>query len=540
MNPETNQRHPHHLIHIRGALVVTGACLLLGVATPSSYAMSFSGLAGMQSSNLGFGNTSPLNSIACGDFNGDGVIDVASLDNDLHVLSIGIGQGDGTFVQGASPATIQWELRDIQTADLNGDGHLDLAIACQHSAVNLIRIFQGIGDGFFAEAVALSTPMPTGLTIADMNGDGLPDIATSNVADNTVTVFMNLGGFGFSMGAAFPTATGPHGLTAFDVDNDGDLDLAIACAGGTAPSSELQGFVTILSNNGAGVFVVTGTLPTGIFSTEVQAGDLNGDGWIDLAVANRQPDISVLFNNNGAGFLDEVRYDATTPSASSMLDIAISDIDGDGDLDLTLAVLRATNNGGIEILINHEGDFLSHSNITFGFNACAVRMTDVNQDLSPDVVIALAMGFVGAATNLTPIAAPDPFQLLTPADGEVGLPVPGASSFWPGTIAALDWSDSAAFHHTYTVVIATDAALTEVVSEAAGLIHSSYTVPAGILQPNTTYHWTVTAANPTGSTMSDSGVWTFSTGAPADLTGDGKVNGADLASLLANWSTPSE
>jgi len=124
---------------------------------------------------------------------------------------------------------------------------------------------------------------------------------------------------------------------------------------------------------------------------------------------------------------------------------------------------------------------------------------------------------------------PNPFALLSPADG--AGPVPDGPT--------LTWQ-RADFASSYAVTIALDPALTQVAFEQTGLSFNSqtFTVPAGVLTPGQTYHWTVTASNGNGSTSADGAPFSFTLRRPADLNGDGVVNGADITAVLNAWGAP--
>ena len=126
----------------------------------------------------------------------------------------------------------------------------------------------------------------------------------------------------------YPRGVNPDATAAGDFDNDGDLDLATA--------SDNPDKLTIFRNNGSGVFAVTGTIQTGGGTSPHTpvAGDLDGDGDIDLAVSLKNVNQVRILVNNGAGSftLGSVFNVGAEPRT-----MAIANIDGDGDLDLAVS-----------------------------------------------------------------------------------------------------------------------------------------------------------------------------------------------------------
>ncbi len=119
-----------------------------------------------------------------GDFNGDGILDLASTNG--NSISVLLGNGDGTFTQkGGQPTSAQTNV-DLITADFNGDGILDLAVI---DSTNVVSIWLGNGDGTFKAPVD-STGRGDGVAAADFNHDGRMDLAVTNSSTATVTVLL--------------------------------------------------------------------------------------------------------------------------------------------------------------------------------------------------------------------------------------------------------------------------------------------------------------------------------------------------------------
>jgi hypothetical protein len=172
---------------------------------------------------------------AVGDFNADGRLDaiVASGATTAYPgsgVTVSLGNGDGTFtLASGSPIPLGKSLSAIVTADLNGDGKLDLAVT--DSGGNAVLILLGNGDGTFG----VPTPIPVGnqpdaIVAADFNNDGKLDLAVANYAEGTITLLLGNGDGTFTQAAGSPYTVGhgPYQIAAADFNGDGKLDLAVA------------------------------------------------------------------------------------------------------------------------------------------------------------------------------------------------------------------------------------------------------------------------------------------------------------------------
>lgn len=132
-------------------------------------------------------------SVVVGDFNGDGILDVAF--SDLTGIEIALGNGDGTFSETpASPISVSSELYSLRVGDFNHDGKLDIAGIDNYN--DRIVLLLGAGDGTFTvtpttPAVSQATPGPFAMVAADFNGDGVPDLAMLTNSLNTVSILLD-------------------------------------------------------------------------------------------------------------------------------------------------------------------------------------------------------------------------------------------------------------------------------------------------------------------------------------------------------------
>jgi hypothetical protein len=177
-------------------------------------------------------------SVATGDFNNDGILDLALVGG--SGVTILLGNGDGSFTLAATqPSVTLVEAASVITADFNGDGFLDLAIADAGSTA--LCILKGNGDGTFAQVSG--EPALLGftnlVTSYDFNGDGKLDLLFSS-AGNTISIYLGNGDGTFEAGLIQAMDYAPYGVAVGDFNGDGRLDLAVTNAVDNTVSILLQ------------------------------------------------------------------------------------------------------------------------------------------------------------------------------------------------------------------------------------------------------------------------------------------------------------
>jgi hypothetical protein len=248
--------------------------------------------------------------IITGDFNADGKQDFVVTNFTDNTFSVFLGNGDGTFKQApASPFALPNAVAGpiaMTAADFNSDGKLDLAIVNQTTSD--VSILLGNGDGTFTQATGSPFGVgktPVAVASGDVNNDSHPDLTVVNQADGTVSVLLGNGDGTFTAATNSPLVTGqgPTNVTIADFNADGHADIAV-----TDPQTDS---VSVFLGIGEGLFAPAFELPVGSNPTAILSANLSGASLTDVAITDDPSgaagQVTVilspasLFSNAGAG-----------------------------------------------------------------------------------------------------------------------------------------------------------------------------------------------------------------------------------------------
>ena len=247
-------------------------------------------------------------SVVAGDFNEDGIPDLAAANLLDDTVSVRLGNGDGTFQPRATFATGDIPA-SVAVADLNRDGTLDLAVTNANSGN--VSVLLGNGDGTFQAHTTYATAFDTGsVVIGDLNADGKPDLAAVNSNSSTLSVLLGNGDGTFQAQVVYAATTQPARVAIGDLNGDGIPDLVTANL-----QQEPLSRISILLGNGDGTLQGQIHYRTGLAPGWVGIGDLNGDGRPDLVTLDLVDETaSTLLNNPPPALAGETyTIDRTAP-----------------------------------------------------------------------------------------------------------------------------------------------------------------------------------------------------------------------------------
>lgn len=326
--------------------------------------------------------------ITGGDFNGDGKLDLAVADSNYYGsgssdVAVLLGNGDGTF-QSATKYQAGNGPFGIAAGDFNNDGIIDIAVAdrnatafCSSGQMGGLHILLGNGDGTFQPPNSYASGgCPMSVAVADFNSDGKLDVVVANYLDNNLSLFLGNGDGTFQVPANFATGQTPFSIAVGDFNGDGKPDVVVANGSGS---------ISVLLNNGDGTFQPASNYPAGFSPRSVALGDFKGDGFLDVGLAEVGSDasVSVLLGAGNGTFGPFVKYNGGTNTVS----LAVADFDGDGNLDL--AVTNNMQPGRVSLLRgNGDGTFSDPVAYITDNYPVALYVGDFNGDGAPDLAVA--------------------------------------------------------------------------------------------------------------------------------------------------------
>jgi hypothetical protein len=292
--------------------------------------------------------------------------------------------------------------RNIEVGDFNGDGKADLLVSNQcvsdaDCTQGIVAVLLGNGDGAYqAASVSNTGAVLASVTTGDFNRDGKLDVAVNNACPDigcttgSVNILLGNGDGTFQSPVAYPSGGNAFSVEAGDVNGDGKLDLVVVNGSNSAG---------VLLGNGDGSFKPVSSFTTSTSgNSAVFLGDFNGDGRPDLAVVSAVCDattctrsVSALLGNGDGTFGAPVGNQSTEGLNSQA--VALGDVNGDGRLDLAVVddCVPFTDTCGNEFadvfLGNGDGTFkTAKRSVLNSTDVTFIEFGDLNGDLKPDLV----------------------------------------------------------------------------------------------------------------------------------------------------------
>jgi hypothetical protein len=340
--------------------------------------------------------------VATADLDGDGDIDFVTSNRTGNSLSVRLNNGTGRFTAGQEINLVTATAADpqpigVQLADMDGDGDFDIVQANTNYNSPSIGVFLNAGNAIFtAHSRFPLGGVPGLLNVADFTGDGSPDVvfqASSSIggASNAgVTLLENnsYGNLNFGQQAVTQAYSSMNFMATGDVDNNGSLDaMASSNNGGTAVlANQISYSVTGATQYGL-VYNQSMSLAN-ISSADVAVGDLDNDGDLDLVrTPTASGQVVNVHLNNGQGAFNSTTFQTVTTAASTD-GLLLADLDGDGDLDL---IASNYADGSLSLCLNNgTGALGAATRIGVGRHPTRPAVADLNGDGRLDILVPLS------------------------------------------------------------------------------------------------------------------------------------------------------
>ncbi|WP_171475859.1 beta strand repeat-containing protein [Frigoriglobus tundricola] len=420
-------------------------------------------------------------SVAVADLNGDGLPDLIVANFTSGTVSVFVNTtapgfdtstfaAEQTFAVASSPSS-------VAVADVNGDGRPDLVVTHEgNSTVSVLLGTTAPGSGtisFAAPQTFATGGAPDSVAVADVNGDGKPDLIVANLGSNTVSVLLNTTAAGsltagFAAQQTFATGRRPYSVEFADLNGDGKPDLVVVNEGSATVSVLLN---TTAPGATTSAFAAQQTFAVGADSRTMTIADLNGDGRPDLiAVSYASEAVSVLVNTTAAGATTATfAAQQTFATGTGPRAVAAADVNGDGKIDLVVANLGS---GTASVLLNTTtpgaatATFAAQQTFATGNIPYAVVTADVNGDGRPDIIVANQY-----ANTLSVLMSVEAVVGTSPATGTIAS-APIVQSIVltdpnPSTAATVDFTVT--FSHAVSGVVAGNFVLSGTATVGAGI-----------------------------------------------------------------------
>lgn len=366
--------------------------------------------------------------LAVGDLDNNGVIDFIASVKDQHAIQVFMNNSTSptiTLGTGYSP-------EGVTLADLDGDGYLDIISA--NLIGQTISVFRNnfIANGTFISSINFGySSQPYRVITGDLDGDGKPEIIVGDWGPQTnLAVYWNkssvgiINSYSFSKPIAFKTSDGASTLKLGDIDGDGKLDLVTA--------NMLTNSISILRNTITNNTITTGAFASSVdfdvnsSPSGLTIDDFDGDGKPDIAVANEANSTVSIFRNVATpGIINSASLNGRVSfvCGAGPVDIKGGDMDGDGKIDLLVA---NKGSNSVSILKNiaepgiiHPNSFLPKVDFSFTTGLNSLMVGDMDNDGLTDFAV-LGVQSWGVFKNVRTLDVLPSIASFTPNNVKMG------------------------------------------------------------------------------------------------------------------------
>jgi hypothetical protein len=284
-------------------------------------------------------------SVAVGDFNKDGKLDLVTANFSTGNISLFLGKGDGTFIIPTRTFFVGEFPRSIKIGDFNNDKNLDIVVTNSFTT-NTVSVLLGDGAGNFGGYGTFSTgtgvgrgTQPLSVVVGDFNNDGKQDLATANFVDDSISILLGDGTGSFDLPKLIPyhyrsTYLGSTSIALADFNKDGKQDLVLNLADGDA--TKINKDIAMFQGNGDGTFTpLPNSIAAGATPSSIVSADFNGDGRTDIVVSNLKSNfVSVITANPKNSFVNT--NFTLNPNTAAYFSAVVGDFNGDKKPDLAV------------------------------------------------------------------------------------------------------------------------------------------------------------------------------------------------------------
>ena len=323
------------------------------------------------------------------DINRDGHLDLVVPYESINCVGISLGNGDGTFGNRADyPLPAADYVGPALPADFNNDGKLDVAVILFKSPTGLVSVLLGNGDGTFPDPVSFSLDADgvNDAAVGDFNADGKVDIAVLNSNTTVLSVYLGNGNGGFqpAINSDLGALGVPQRLHAGSFDGDSRADLVLT----TFNMSSSTNWVNVLLSNGNGTFRVTFQRPVSSYTVPIpEVADFNHDSRLDVAL-NGTHEAWVFLGNGDGTLANPTGYPSGDTFAAA---IEAKDFNADGNVDMAVG----TWNSVVFLAGNGDGTFRPMVETVTNVGMGTLASSDLAGNGKLDLLAEAAMVFPG-------------------------------------------------------------------------------------------------------------------------------------------------